>query len=67
MDHRLETIASLCRSYLFNYDHISRRELTERGIKKLHRATAPQEQAAPEPPPLGVHVSDGLATTDKVG
>ena len=68
MDHRLSAIESLCRGYLVNWQHPSRQEETERLIKKLHQATAPKAHgAAPEPPALGVHVSDGLAVGDKVG
>ena len=34
----LETIAMWCRSYLFNYQHISRREETTRCIRELRKA-----------------------------
>ena len=61
MDHRLSRIEMLCNAYLFNWDHISRRDETERIIKELHEATAPESL------PLGVQISDGLATDDKVG
>ena len=41
MDHRLSNIERLCRVFLTNSQHISRRERTEQIIKELHEATKP--------------------------
>ena len=37
-EQKLETIAMWCRSYLFNYQHISRKGETERCIRELQKA-----------------------------
>ncbi len=61
MDHRLSNIERLCRLFLHNFEHVSRRERTEKIIEDLHEATTPL------PPTLGISVSDGVGSSSKFG
>jgi len=67
MDHRLNTIAMLCRSFLFNYEHEGRKALAEDLVRQLHRATLPAGPPVADPPTLGVRVGDAVATEDRAG